>query len=63
MEGAGLIRRIPRTSPGKGKTSNEYDLTGLVRKMQELEPEFTKAKEEAKARSKALSRPKHKQSA
>lgn len=63
MEGVGLIRRIPRTSPGKGKTSNEYDLTGLVRKMQELEPEFTKAKEEAKARSKALSRPKHKQSA
>lgn len=63
MEGAGLIRRIPRTSPGKGKTSNEYDLTGLVRKMQELEPEFTKAKEEAKARSKALSRPKHKQTA
>ena len=63
MEGVGLIRRIGRTSPGKGKTSNEYDLTGLVSKMKELEPEFTKAKEEAKARSKALSLPKHKQTA
>jgi hypothetical protein len=31
--------------------------------MKELEPEFTKAKEEAKARSKALSLPKHKRSA
>lgn len=63
MEGAGLIRRIGRTSPGKGKTSNEYDLSGLVKKMKELEPEFTKAKQEARAKSKALSQPKHKQSA
>ncbi len=63
MEGAGLIQRIGRTSPGKGKTSNEYDLSGLVKKMKELEPEFTKAKQEAKAKSKALSLPKHKQSA
>jgi len=63
MEGAGLIRRIGRTTPGKGKTSNEYDLTGLVNKMKELEPEFTKAKEEARAKSKALSLPKHKQTA
>jgi len=63
MEGVGLIKRIGRTSPGKGKTSNEYDLAGLVNKMKELEPEFTKAKEEAKARSKALSLPKHKQTA
>lgn len=62
MEGAGLLQRIGRTRPGKGKTSNEYDLSGLVKKMQELEPEFTKAKKEAKARSKALTQPKHKQS-
>jgi hypothetical protein len=63
MEGAGLIQRIGRTSPGKGKTSNEYDLSGLVKKLKELEPEFTKAKQEARAKSKALSLPKHKQSA
>ena len=63
MEGAGLVKRIPRTSPGKGKTSNQYDLTGLVNKMKELEPEFAKAQQEAKAKSKALSLPKHKQSA
>lgn len=61
LEGAGLIQRIARTKPGKGKTSNEYDLTGLIQKMKALEPEFTKEKAEAQARQKALSRPKHKQ--
>jgi hypothetical protein len=63
LEGAGLIERIGRTRPGKGKTSNEYDLSGLISKMKELEPEFTQAKQEAQARQKALSRPKHKQQA
>lgn len=61
LEGAGLIRRIARTRPGKGKTSNEYDLAGLVAKMKSLEPEFTKAKQDAQARQKALTKPKHKQ--
>ena len=41
-------------SPGKGKRSNEHDLTGLIN-MKELEPEFTKAQEEAKSKSKTLS--------
>ena len=63
MEGAGLVQRIPRTRPGKGKTSNEYDLSGLVKKMQALEPEFTAAKQQAQARQRSLSQPKHKQSA
>jgi len=63
LECAGLIQRIGRTRPGKGKTSNEYDLTGLVNKMKALEPEFTEAKQQAQARQKALSRPRHKQSA
>ena len=61
LEGAGLIKRIGRTRPGKGKTSNEYDLTGLVEKMKTMEPEFTKAKDDAQAKQRALSRPKHKQ--
>ena len=39
------------------------DVTGLVKKMKELEPEFTKAKQDAKAKSKALTLPKYKQSA
>lgn len=49
MEKAGLIRRIERTTKHKGKTSNGYDLSGLVRKLKELEPEFTKAKNANKA--------------
>ncbi|MEL6323156.1 MAG: helix-turn-helix domain-containing protein [Pseudomonadota bacterium] len=40
MEKAGLVRRIERTKPGRGRTSNEYDLSGLVAKLKELEPDF-----------------------
>lgn len=44
MESAGLVERVARTKRGRGRTSNEYDLSGLVSKLQELEPEFTKVK-------------------
>jgi hypothetical protein len=39
-----LVKRIPRTLTGRGKTSNEYDLSGLVAKLKQMEPDFTKAK-------------------
>ncbi len=45
MEEAGLVQRIARTTPGTDKTSNEHDLSGLVRKMKKLKPEFAKAKD------------------
>jgi len=51
MEGAGLITRIGRTSAGKGKTSNEYDLTGLVKKMRELEEKRNAASKQTPAPS------------
>ena len=38
LEQAGLVERIFRTRPGRGKTSNEYDLSGFVAKLKELEP-------------------------
>ena len=50
LEDAGFIKRIERRAPGRGKISNEYDLSGLVAKLAELAPEFQKAKDDARAR-------------
>lgn len=57
LEQAGLVKRIERRKAHKGKTSNEYDLSGLVRRLKELEPEFRKAEEEAKKRRQEVTRP------
>jgi predicted transcriptional regulator len=57
LETAGFVRRIERIAPHRGKISNEYDLSGLVAKLQALEPEFREVAEEAKARKKAVARP------
>jgi DNA-binding HxlR family transcriptional regulator len=59
LESAGLVQRIERTRPGRGKTSNEYDLSGLVKRLKELEPEFTEMKQENQKRRKAVALPKH----
>lgn len=48
LEDGGFIKRIERFAGHKGQTSNQYDLTGLVKKLQKLEPEFTQAKEQVK---------------
>lgn len=45
LNDAGLVKRVPRHKPGKGQTSNEYDLSGLVQKLKSLEPEFRVADE------------------
>jgi len=63
LEEANLVRRIGRTRPGRGKTSNEYDLSGLVRKLQALEPEFTEMKSEIQKRRKNVALPKHRRKA
>lgn len=57
LESAGFVRRIERTAPGKGKVSNEYDVSGLARKLGALAPEFQKVRDEAKSRRAALKRP------
>lgn len=48
LEKAGLVTRIERRAPHKGKQSNYYDLSGLVQRLRALAPEFQRAKEEAK---------------
>lgn len=60
LEGHGLVERIFRTRPGRGKTSNEYDLSGLVKRLKELEPEFTKTREENRKNRTNVTLPKHK---
>jgi hypothetical protein len=48
LEQAGLLTRIVRSADDNGKLSNEYDLSGLVKKLQELAPEILKANEDKK---------------
>lgn len=40
LEAMGLVQRIERRAVHRGKLSNEYDLSGLVERFKELEPEF-----------------------
>jgi len=48
MEKAGLLKRAQRYHPNGGKATNEYDLSGLVKKMRNIAPDFEEAKEKAK---------------
>lgn len=56
LEEMGLVRRIPRAAPNRGKLSNEFDLSGLVARLKELEPEFRKVEEEVRAKRRAVAR-------
>ena len=57
LEEMQLVKRIERKAIHRGKLSNEYDLSGLVARLKELEPEFRKVEEEVKARRRAVARP------
>ena len=57
LEAAGLVKRIERTARHRGKLSNKYDLSGLVKRLKELEPEFREVEEEIKSRRRAVARP------
>lgn len=57
LEEAGLVQRIERVASHRGKLSNEYDLSGLVARLKELEPEFREVEEQARANRRAVARP------
>ena len=57
MEAAGLVKRVERTAWHRGKLSNEYDLSGLVKRLKELEPEFREVEADAKSRRREVARP------
>lgn len=46
LEQAGYVERKARYGQSGGRKTNIYDLSGLVRKLKELAPEFKEAKEE-----------------
>jgi hypothetical protein len=56
LETAGLVRRIDRYLPKGGKTSNEYDLKGLVRALQKLAPDFKKIEDEVRSKRRSVVR-------
>ena len=56
LETAGIVRRTQRRLSHGGKTTNSYDLGGLVK----LEPEFREVEGKARAARWAVSRPRHK---
>ena len=60
LEKSGLVQRIYRTRPGRGRTSNEYDLSGLVERLKEIETDFRKARDEARVKRRNASLPTHK---
>lgn len=55
LENTGFIKRISRENENKGKLTNEFDLSGLVKKLQEIAPDFKSAREKSKALKKAAS--------
>lgn len=58
LEEMGLLTRVARSSKAHGgKMSNEYDLSGLVKRLKELEPEFKAVDEETEIAKKAVTRP------
>jgi hypothetical protein len=54
LENAGLIRRIERFSGKKAQINDGYSFDGLIKKLKALEPEFTKAANLKKLKSKKL---------
>lgn len=59
LEKAELIRRVERRNNVGAKLSNRYDLDGLVKRLQELEPEFRRAEKKAKAERQTVSKRGH----
>lgn len=57
FEKAGLVKRVYRTMPNKGKTTNEYDLSGLVKRLQELAPQFQEVENQIKSLRNKIKKP------
>ncbi|WP_096700290.1 helix-turn-helix domain-containing protein [Magnetospirillum sp. 15-1] len=57
LENVGLVKRIERIGRHGGKLSNTYDLSGLVIRLQALEPEFRQVEEENRQRREEVAKP------
>ena len=56
LETAGLVERVERRAQHGGKLTNLYDLSGLVRRLKKLEPEFREVEDAAKRARRAVSK-------
>lgn len=56
LEKSGFVKRTDRYLPKGGKTSNEYNLMGLVAKLKKVAPDFKKIEDEVKSRRRAVVR-------
>lgn len=56
LERAGLIQRVRRYTRHGDPDSNIYNLDGLIQRVQDLEPEFTEARQKKKEVRRALER-------
>lgn len=59
MEKRGLVRRIERLSTNQAKLSNTYDLSGLVGKLKEIEPDFRKLEKKVSEARRAVESSRH----
>lgn len=57
LEKMGLVKRVERRAAHRGKLSNAYDLSGLVKRLKELEPEFSEVEENVKSSRRAVAKP------
>jgi len=57
LEEMGLVTRVERTGRHGGRLSNTYDLSGLVQRLKEIEPDFREVEEEAKKKRRDVARP------
>lgn len=56
LETTGLVKRNERRASHGGKLTNLYDLSGLVNRLKELEPEFRDVEEKVRSDRKAVAR-------
>lgn len=56
LEAANLVQRVERYSGHGGRTTNTYDLSGLVEKLNQLEPEFRELEAQVKEKRRQISR-------
>jgi predicted transcriptional regulator len=59
LEQVGYVKRIERRLPKRGKTSNEYDLSGLVGALAKIAPDFKQEREDRRVRRQELAKPTH----
>ena len=57
LEAAGLVARIERRGRDGGKLSNSYDLSGLVKRLNLLEPDFRDVEAKVKAERSKVTKP------